>query len=165
MAYLKNRLVESRRYSSPVIVNLGDEPSGLRRDWGAFLAGYITAEGSLGIGRVARNRYAPRLTVRVRADDSPLLEQLALRARVGHTHTYAQSKGCDVAVWTVTGATDLTRITGILERHELRGRKAREYLVWQKAVRIYASDAPRPQVHQKIAPLYEALRAERRHRS
>lgn len=136
------------------------ESAGLSRDWGSFLAGYITAEGSFGIQRVARGRFRPAFVARVHRDDVALLGELAARTRVGHVTTSTGS-----AAWSVTAGRDLLAIVDVFNAHPLAGRKAREYRVWQRAVQLYASDRSRTEIHGALALIYRDLKRARKYQT
>jgi hypothetical protein len=137
MAYLRERLMEVKRYecaSSPTI----DDPPGLAPDWLPYLAGFVTAEGHLSLNRPdpKSDRVSPKLTVRLRADDKPLLEQLQARTGVGRIYEYARKGGLPIVQWVIFNRLDLHRIVELLDASPPRGRKLAEYQLWREGVRI-----------------------------
>lgn len=136
MGYLKERLHEAKRYNPDPLALLDDGPPGLTGDWPAYLAGLVSAEGSLSINESGPRTYVPRLRVNMRADDLPLLTELHGRAGVGRLYEYERSddSGKPVAAWVTSSRSDLAALVRILDAHAPRGRKAREYQIWHRAV-------------------------------
>jgi hypothetical protein len=165
MAYLKQRLEEIKRYDP-----LGGPPPidslpGLHGDWGDYLSGFLTAEGSLGIVSNGR-RLHPALTVRVRRDDYGLLQQL--RSRTGVGRLYREQPPVNgrspAAMWLVKRRDELSRLVQMLDKHPLRGRKAAEYAVWRTAALVFASRRDRARVWAELKRLRAQLVEARRYR-
>lgn len=165
IAYLKQRLEQSRRYvnESPAIGP--DVWSGFDGDWLGFFSGFVTAEGHLGIHRNGPRCFAPKAQIAVRADDLALLRELRKRVGVGRIYgDSGKSRTSPTAAWMVRDSEGLERIVEILDRCPPRGRRGREYRVWREAVVEYGSEKPRRQIQRRLAELRAALAAERTYR-
>lgn len=164
MAYLKHCLEKTKGYdpfSSPSII---DSIPGLEADWGDYLAGFLTAEGSLGIWRNGR-RLFPALTVRIRLDDYELLQQLRCRAGVGRLYaerTPVRGRS-PAAMWLVRRIDELPRLVEILDKHRLLGRKGVEYAAWRDAALMFTSSEDRDRVHARLEDLRTRLSDIRRY--
>jgi hypothetical protein len=164
--YLKRRLHTIKRYSAGQGLQVRDAGSDLRADWPDFLSGYFTAEGSLGIYRNGPNRFSPTAQMRVRVDDFPLLEQLQRRTGVGRLYANMALKqnAAPVGIWMVKRTDEIARLAHIFQRHPLRGRKHREFLVWRDAVAVYAESGSPASKYDRLSELRTALARERAYR-
>lgn len=164
MRLLKGRLHAAKRYDPNGCVPVIDRSSGLGDDWGPFLSGFITAEGSLGVFRNGR-RLVPTLTIRLRMDDYELLQQFRARTFVGRLYSERGSdRQSPVAMWLVKRSDDLRLIVDQLDQHPLRGRRAREYAIWREAAMLYASNQPRRLVQARLPRHRVQLAEARRYR-
>jgi hypothetical protein len=136
MAYLAQRLKDVKRFGEAFPPDYSCDPPGLCRDWTGYLGGYLTAEGHFGITANGERRLRPRMQVNTRADDAPLLAELAHRTGVGRLYRYPRKsyEVSPVASWNVRSAADLRALVEILDRCPPRGRKEREYEIWREAV-------------------------------
>jgi LAGLIDADG endonuclease len=159
LAYVSSRLKEVKRFGAARPVAYTDPP-GMAPDWLPYMAGFVTAEGYFGIGS-SEGRVRPRMRINARADDAPLLEQLAQRTTVGRVYSYPRGnhEASPVANWTVFSATDLRTLVGLLDEFPPRGKKGREYRIWRQAVA--ALDLPRGRVQARLRTLRSRLAAER----
>jgi hypothetical protein len=130
LEYLAGRLKNAKRFGAAPSPSVTDPP-GLEPDWAPYLAGFLTAEGHFSIARADKENLRPTMRVNARADDRPLLEQLARR----------------------------TAAVGILDGVPPAGKKGREYAIWREAVR--ALSLPKSAVQPRLAELREALLATR----
>lgn len=126
-------------------------------DW---LAGFVAGDGSFRIGDGS-----VRLTIRLRADDSPLLRGLMAATRAGNVAGPYDNPGSKPVVgWNVCSKSDLV---GMVQRLDGRvpGRKAAEFEVWRRAVAAYADTSlPRQKRVELIAAAGRELKALRRYR-
>ena len=167
MEYLRGRLSDSKSFASRG-VSLIDSTDGLGADWGHYLAGFATAEGSFGIVSTGQHgRYKVVFQVRLRRDDVELLRQLRARADAGRVYLEAKRVPgrCPAAAWSVFSAQDISRLVAVFDRFHLKGRKQREFEVWREAALLFASDRPRPQIHRRLAILRDQLIEARQYRS
>jgi hypothetical protein len=132
MEWLRRRLIAQRVYKpagQSEISTIAMEPDGLT-DW---LAGFLTGEAHFGI-----HEGAIRLALNVRADDLPLLRALSLAMGAGTVGGPYVNRGSNPAAkWSVTRTSDLLDLANRLDQR-VRGRKAVEFEIWQRAVRIRA---------------------------
>lgn len=164
MIYLKRRLHHCKRYAPDGCPAIIDTAPGLDGDWGSYLAGFLTAEGSMGILHNGDSLF-PGLTVRLRLDDYGLLQQFRCRTGLGRLYIDRPraSWRSPVAMWLVRRADELPRLVQILDRHRLRGRKAREYAVWRDAALLFASNEPRSKIRSSLRALRGELADARRY--
>jgi hypothetical protein len=161
MVYLKARLSEANSFNAKQIV-LSERVEGADGDWPGFVAGFFTAEGTLGITK-NNNGLLPRAAVATREDDFPLL--LDICDRVGAGRVWREATGpqgrAPAACWSVRDKEGLRRLVEIFDHHRLRGRRAREFAIWREAVCVYASRAPRTAVQSRLGELRARLAGER----
>src|SRR5918992_1047344 len=97
----------------------------------SFLAGFATAEGHFG----ASSNGHPRFALKLRADDTALLNLLAHRFEVGRlVHVSASKHGHAQTAWLVTRLDELRRLVPVFDRHEPLGRAGRIYPHWRQLV-------------------------------
>jgi hypothetical protein len=106
--YLKHRLTEAKRYRRSSYACTDSGRPGLACDWPAYLAGFVTAEGHFGVVKTSTGSLAPRLTLRLRADDLPLLEEIRDRLQAGKIYgPYNEAGRSPVLNWIVLSRQDL----------------------------------------------------------
>lgn len=129
----------------------------------AWAAGFIDGEGSFVLARKRQPRRGeleiigvqPIFSIGLRADDVDALDSLA--AAFGGSVRYNASVGARGGSrpryqWTMAAKNDLVRLIAYLDRFPLRAKKARDYTIWRRAVRVYLADGAR-------APELVALRS------
>jgi hypothetical protein len=161
MACLSDRQKQVKAYEATHPLEYADPP-GLEPDWLPYLSGFLTAEGHCGIGSSGGNRVRPAMRVNARADDSPLLTELARRTGVGRLYSYPRRKyeASRVANWAVFSAKDLRKLVELLDECPPRGKKAREYEIWREAVLLLGPDQPADQsALRRIGKRLKAVRA------
>ena len=163
LPYLKERLAETKKFVSSRYTCLDTGGAGLSSDWPDYLAGFITAEGHLGLTATPSGVLAPRLTIRMRADEVPLIEQLRDRLQAGKLYGPYHGPGRNpVTNWMILSREGLDRVVLVLDRHPLKGRKHLEYRLWRDAVQTHLSVcASRPAQQRHLASLNSALKATR----
>jgi hypothetical protein len=134
---------------------------GLDPDWIPYIAGFLTAEGCFGIYENCGGRLRPVMRVNARADDRPLLDELANRTRAGRTYAYPRRgyQVSPVANWSVFSADDLRLLVSLLDESPPRGKKGREYAIWREAVA--AVKLPRAKAQPRLQALRSMLMATR----
>jgi LAGLIDADG endonuclease len=143
MRELQAELRSVRAYRAPRAVSAATHlnPTGFD-DW---LAGFVAGDGSFGI-RLG----AVRLTVRLRADDAPLLHAIMAATRAGKVSGPHANPGSNpVMSWNVCSKSDLV---GLVRRLEGRvpGRKAAEFAVWRRAVEANADKSLARQAQRQL---------------
>lgn len=126
-------------------------------DW---LGGFIAGDGCFGVSDGAR-----RLTVKLRADDAPLLTMIRQETGAGNvTGPYANEGAHPSVAWTVTRTADLVALAERLDGR-IPGRKRLEFDVWRLAVAARA-DRTRTRLERKelIDAAERELRQLRRYR-
>lgn len=122
-----------------------------------WLAGLIDGEGSFNIR--ARKGTSPccTLTVQLRADDRPILEEIRQKTGLGRLEDVSQSGTSAPGVrWAVTRKGDAQALVALLDKYPLRTKKRRDYATWREAVLLH-SNTPRGAVTQKLIPLKTRL--------
>ena len=96
----------------------------------AYFGGLFTGDGHLNL-----SGERPRLVMRMRADERPLLEALARRYGAGAIYD-APAAGCSgpSSQWVVTARAQLQQLAALLGQAGLGGRKHRQFLAWRLAV-------------------------------
>lgn len=118
------------------------EPVHIDPAFGHWLAGLIDGEGCF---RVHMGKggtyYAAHFSLKLRDDDQDVLASIAERTGIGRiyfdAHRSGNSKPC--ASWTVQSMADALVLVGLVERFPLHTRKARDFEVWARAVRTWAT--------------------------
>jgi hypothetical protein len=103
---------------------------------GGFAAGLIAGDGHFGIRPSnGGTTWQCFLTVRLRADDTPLLARLCRWSGTGKLHPVpARGTSRPQTEWIVERQADCQRIVSILDRHRLLGKKRGEYQIWRIAI-------------------------------
>ncbi len=163
MVYLRSRLLERRRTDRvprPIVDSAG---RGLTEDWAGFLAGFFTAEGSLGLYPSAASLLQPVAQVRLRWDDEPLLREFAARTGAGRVYPASPTtaREANFRSWIIRSRMDLRRIVHVFDSAAPRGRKFLEYEMWRDAIWLYC-DRP-PGYRLRLATLREQLSAAKRY--
>lgn len=145
----------------------------------SWAAGFLDGEGSFLIGckhypdRPRKYRYAPELKVQLRADDEGavhwLQEALGCRGYFYHRPSRRPSLFGNASHPTVEitwrSMRDLTSIVAVLDRYPLLGKKARDYVLWAEAVRVYTDTTQSVDARQEqLKNLRTGLQKEREYR-
>jgi hypothetical protein len=166
MAYLKDRLEKARHFKPHEHrCPLYSDAEGLKPDWLGYLSGLTTAEATLGV-HVNGDGLIPRMTIMMRSDDRPLLEEIRRRTNIGriyHESRTSQPRS-PAASWHVRGRDELGALVELLDPSPPRGRKGREYEIWRDAVAVYCTRTPRSKRTARLAELRAALAHERAYR-
>lgn len=132
------------------------------------LAGLLDAESHLAI--VPNNGGAGwrcECSVNLRDDDQEILVSYRDKLGLGHLNPIAARNGSRPQVhWTIGSKLECQVLRDLLDAHQLRGRKRREYEIWREAVGISASERRGlgPSSRLRLAQLAQYLRAERVYR-
>jgi hypothetical protein len=163
MRYLKLQLSAARRFDpARVPYEILEPDRSADSDWNAYIAGLISADGSLGIVRNGRG-YLPVVHITLRADDRPLLEAICHHVGVGTIYDQYRKKWAPSAGWMVRDGPGLLQVTNLLDIEGPRGRKQAEYAIWRRAVRDFASALPRTEVRTRLSSYRRQLAEARRY--
>jgi hypothetical protein len=114
-----------------------------------WFAGFADGESHFGIDR----RGAPRFMIALRLDDLGILE--ALCVTFGGNVSLAMTRlPHPNASWCVSGKRDLPGLVRYFDRFPLRSKKARDYVIWRRAVTYYCAHGAGPRGG--VAPPYLA---------
>lgn len=112
--------------------------------FGNWLAGFVDGEGCFSLNACGPLTLAGTraikcsLTVSLRADDLPILEEARELTGCGTVRTADYSGGVPNhwprAVWVVCDRQGSSRICDLFDRYPLRAKKARDYALWREAV-------------------------------
>ncbi len=123
-------------------------------DWAPYFAGLFTAEGALTLS-INGASVIPRAQVTLRIDDLPLVKEIQRQTQTGRV--YLSRRVHPSAAWCVRRGDELSRVVQLLDEGPLRGKKAREFSVWRRAVALYSHRSlPRG----KVQALMPAFRTE-----
>lgn len=104
----------------------------------AWFAGFTDGEGSFNIVRNSGGTCNPRFKISLRIDDAAVLE--GLEAAFGGFVSFLAASHASTrpaAQWVVSAKRDLPALLAYFDRFPLRAKKARDYVIWRRAVRIY----------------------------
>jgi LAGLIDADG endonuclease/Homing endonuclease associated repeat len=105
--------------------------------FGHWLAGLADGEGTFGIHRAGLGTYfSPRFAIKLRNDDTAILQEIQLRLGLGSIYREVGSRLCR---WQVHSRGDVEELVKILDRYPLRAKKARDYLIWRRAVEVWTT--------------------------
>ena len=128
----------------------------------AWFAGFADGESCLMVRTRKDGGCEPHFQLGLRADDAPILECLAdafggrIYFRKARPEVRLPNPAC---VWQVWRKSDLRGIVGYFDEFPLRAKKAREYVLWRRAVHIYCRGGHRAMELPAIADALVALRA------
>jgi hypothetical protein len=163
--YLMLQLSAARRFDvTRPAYDISEDPRPRRSDWNAYIAGLITADGSLAIVRNGRG-FVPVVHITLRADDRPLLDAICQRVGVGTIYHQNRRKWAPSASWMVRDGSGLLKVMDLLDTEGPRGRKQTEYAIWRRAVRAYASELPRTEVRTRLSAFRRQLTEVRRYKA
>lgn len=112
-----------------------------------WLAGLLDGEACFAIASHGGHQLVPRVVVKLRDDDEPVLRALRAwlggslsRVRQSPTQRYYSPQMRDQITWATSGQ-NCSRVVALLDgAGGLRSKKARDYEVWKRAVRIFAEN-------------------------
>jgi hypothetical protein len=116
--------------------------------WGVgfnhWLAGFIDGEGSFLIQPTGGPRcvsWQCGLTLTLRRDDRPVLEEIMRRTEVGVVYDgdYRRGRSSPTSRWQVMKKPDVIALKTLLAQCRLRSKKARDYAIWFEAVNVWAT--------------------------
>ena len=108
--------------------------------FGHWFAGFIDGEGCFWIHREkGGGYYAPHFKIKLRADDTAILDEIAEKTRIGRIFSIGASNAHGRnnrpgVVWMIQSRVDCLALIEILDRFPLRAKKARDYTIWRDAV-------------------------------
>ncbi len=132
--------------------------------FGHWLAGLFDGEGCFTITARGRGRgsFAPSFTLCLREDDSEIVDEIARATGLGRVyHVVHRRPGVRDRFrveWKVYRKDDVAALARLLDRYPLRSKKARDFLLWREAVRIwYERDRHRGAVGRTSHPVQKKL--------
>lgn len=106
-------------------------------DW---LAGLIDGEGSFQIQVAGKGVYRARFILQLRADDYAILKEVLRRTRLGRLDwNPARGPNRPQVRWEVSRKADCSRLATLLTKHPLRSKKARDFELWSRALKEWAT--------------------------
>jgi hypothetical protein len=116
--------------------------------FGNWLAGFIDGEGCFTIRKTTKRvvTYSTSLAVRLRADDAAILREIQVRTGLGRMYSIrcsgqrkdgTQHHPC--MGWIVASKSDCMGIVDLLDRYQLRAKKANDFAIWREAVLLWAN--------------------------
>jgi hypothetical protein len=111
---------------------------------GHFIAGFIEGEGHFGIVEANGGQsFRCLLSLKLRDDDAELAAWFRMRTGVGRLYTVPARRTSNPQVqWLVQTQAGCQTLVELLTRFEMRGRKAREFEIWKRAVELWTTGAP-----------------------
>lgn len=105
---------------------------------GAYLAGFIAAEGSLELRSAGSHHHRPLFRLTQRVDNLELLAALRDRLGIGRLAGVAVARGAPAWQWVVDGLEGIDLLVGLLREHPLPAGspKARVFEAWAEAVGV-----------------------------
>jgi hypothetical protein len=129
--------------------------------FGHWLAGFIDGEGCFCItyrGPDSTNKVC-MLSVALRADDRPLLEEIQRQTGVGKIYgSPGRGRTKPYARWIVKNQPEVLQVVELLTRYPLRGKKAKDFETWKAAVEVWCSGGRGSRSDPTRWPRMEALR-------
>jgi hypothetical protein len=112
--------------------------------FGNWLAGFADGEGSFLISRQG-DSFSPRFVIRLRDDDTLILEDICARLGVGTVaRSYPPTKAAlghaPQVVWQVSNRASCLVLVDLFDRYPLRAKKAQDFTIWREAVLAVGSD-------------------------
>jgi hypothetical protein len=109
------------------------------REFGHWLAGFIDGEGCFRVHKEKRGAYyACHFTLKVRDDDTPILEEVVLRTGIGHLKAdIVRGTSKPAMVWVVQSKAETLKLVAFLDQFPLRAKKSRDYAIWREAVAFW----------------------------
>ena len=110
---------------------------------GHFIAGFMEGEAHLGIVEANGGQsFRCLMSLKLRDDDTELVEWLRARLSVGTLHAApARATSNPQVQWLVQSQDGCSKLVDLLTAYEMRGRKAREFEIWKRAVHVWVSGA------------------------
>lgn len=102
--------------------------------FGYWLAGLIDGEGCFTIKSHARGTHAPSFAIKLRADDSAVLEHAHRTLGIGTIRREKRDASNDMVTWTVGDNAGCQRLVDLLDKYQLRAKKRIDYWAWREAV-------------------------------
>jgi hypothetical protein len=110
---------------------------GIDAAFGHWLAGFVAGEGHFYIAPQNDGGYRCGFTIKLRDDDSAILEEI--RKRVGHGRMFAASRppSQPQVEWKVNSRDGCAALVALFDEYPLRAKKARDYAIWREAVSVW----------------------------
>jgi hypothetical protein len=110
-------------------------------EFGHWLAGFIDGEGCFRIHKEkGGGYYACHFTLKLRDDDTAILEEIVVRTGVGHLKPdLIRGTSKPAMVWVVQSKAECVQLVALLDRFPLRAKKSRDYAIWREAVAFWVA--------------------------
>ena len=125
--------------------------------FGHWLAGLIDGEGCFTVSRQSHG-YGARFRLSLRDDDAAILKEIHVRLGLGTLGRRERSRRVNAKPcleWTVESRPDAEELVEILDRYPLRSKKAADYTVWKRAVKVSSAMPYRTRAKRDWGPLIE----------
>lgn len=106
--------------------------------FGHWLAGFADGEACFALLSNGRGKVRAVFRIALRQDDEAVLRQIRNTLGVGNVRLAKAGKlGCDQAEFNVLSKPDCLAMVEFFERYPLRSKKARDFEIWKRAVRLW----------------------------
>ena len=110
--------------------------------FGHWLAGFSDGEGCFRIHKgKSGTYYACHFQIKLRDDDLDILAECQRRTRIGNIYRDTPSRQTrnsnPNATWVVQARAECWKLVSIFDQFPLRSKKARDYVIWKKALDIW----------------------------
>lgn len=105
--------------------------------FGHWLAGFVDGEGCFFIWLHGTDNQACILSVALRSDDRPILEEIQRRLGIGGIHdSHKRGNINPTSQWVVAKQSEVAQLVRLFDRYPLRAKKARDFMIWREAVAV-----------------------------
>ena len=116
------------------------EPSLAKMDakttaFGNWFAGFVDGEGCFYINRSTRDTYTPGFKLQLREDDAAIIGTIRQTFGFGSIYYHSKRGKTNPSIsYNVKSLPNCQAVIDLLDLHQLRSKKLRDYLVWREAV-------------------------------
>lgn len=112
-----------------------------------WIVGFTDAEGSFHLSGLKNGPIKPKFSICLNIRDINILNQL--QAYFNNMGSISRVKSNNAAIWTVSGNNDIKTLITFFNKHKLRTKKLREFLLWKRAWKCSLHDSKRL-IYQKL---------------
>lgn len=106
--------------------------------FGYWLAGFIDGEGCFTIQRVKKGSWYCRFAIRVRDDDSAIIQKIQEETGIGRVcPVSARGTSRAQVAWVVVSKADCIKLVALLDQYPLRAKKRHDFAIWKRAVEAW----------------------------